>query len=277
MNRDEANDLMLLESFKSYEARKKEGILYSKDDFIPAALITIYCQSPSRINFDEIYYNFKRRYIYNENEMENIHSKEERAGLGVVYDYIQSNDWKKLDSIYMILVIHQKLYSKTPNPTYGGKFRKTSAFISNSDVDTTIPEEIPNEVMYLEEKFKRLTDFANSIDVNDDNDIVDYITECVRLKARLVEIHPFADGNGRTCRALLNILFKKANLPPVYVRNSEKDEYIKAMDDAIRLKNTKAIERFYYYKICDSIVELDIKDRIEKIEKSNKIRVRKSV
>lgn len=60
---------------------------------------------------------------------------------------------------------------------------------------------------------------------------------------------------------MVNLLFRKVNLPPVYVRNKEKAEYIEAMDRAIRLKDTKTIRKFYYYKICDSIIELDINER----------------
>ena len=38
------------------------------------------------------------------------------------------------------------------------------------------------------------------------------------------------------------------------------------MDDAIRLKDHSTIIQFYYYKICDSIYELDIKERLKQDE-----------
>ena len=99
--------------------------------------------------------------------------------------------------------------------------------------------------------------------------LMDYIDRAIEIKCKLIEIHPFEDGNGRTFRALVNLLFRKINLPPIYVRKLEKREYIEAMDRAIRLKDTSSIKKFYYYKICDSIIELDIKERVKQAEKGN--------
>ena len=92
--------------------------------------------------------------------------------------------------------------------------------------------------------------------------MIKYIDNCLRLKAKLIKIHPFYDGNGRTMRALVNLLFKLANLPPIYVKVSEKDTYLDSMNKAIVDNNFEYINSFYYYKICDSIMDLDINDRI---------------
>ena len=96
---------------------------------------------------------------------------------------------------------------------------------------------------------------------NQDELLFSYIDRAIELKCRLIEIHPFPDGNGRSCRALLNILFRSIGLPPIYIKNSEKDEYIKAMDMAVRDKEYDEIKKFYYYKICDSIYDLDVSER----------------
>ena len=65
-------------------------------------------------------------------------------------------------------------------------------------------------------------------------------------------------------RALTNLLFKLANIPPIYVKLSERDNYLKAMASALEEKNYSKIREFYYYKICDSILELDVNDKINK-------------
>ena len=98
-----------------------------------------------------------------------------------------------------------------------------------------------------------------------------YIDDCIKLKCALVKIHPFGDGNGRSARALLNLYFKLANIPPVYVKRSEKEEYQEAMGKAICDEEYNpdftSINRFYYYKLCDSIVELDIDQKKKSSQK----------
>lgn len=56
-------------------------------------------------------------------------------------------------------------------------------------------------------------------------------------------------------------MFKSVSLPPVYVASSERNEYIEAMDLAVTKGDYSLINKFYYYKICDSIYELDIINR----------------
>lgn len=50
------------------------------------------------------------------------------------------------------------------------------------------------------------------------------------LHARLVEIHPFADGNGRTARLLMNALLLSADLPPLCIREEDRMAYYGALD-----------------------------------------------
>lgn len=38
-------------------------------------------------------------------------------------------------------------------------------------------------------------------------------------------IHPFADGNGRCSRAILNWILRLKGLPPIYIKYPTKDDY----------------------------------------------------
>jgi Fic family protein len=49
---------------------------------------------------------------------------------------------------------------------------------------------------------------------------------------RLVAIHPFADGNGRTARLLMNLLLIRAGYPPVAVRPEDRKAYLDALEKA---------------------------------------------
>ena len=49
---------------------------------------------------------------------------------------------------------------------------------------------------------------------------------------RLVSIHAFADGNGRTARLLMNLLLIRAGHPPVAIRPDDRTGYIDAIEQA---------------------------------------------
>lgn len=48
---------------------------------------------------------------------------------------------------------------------------------------------------------------------------------------RLVSIHPFTDGNGRTARLLMNLLLEQKGYPPALIRKEDRQAYISALEE----------------------------------------------
>lgn len=64
------------------------------------------------------------------------------------------------------------------------------------------------------------------------------------LHHRFTQIHPFQDGNGRVARALASLVFLKAGLFPIVIRDSDRKTYIEALEDADQGNLIKLIELF---------------------------------
>lgn len=56
---------------------------------------------------------------------------------------------------------------------------------------------------------------------------------------RLVQIHPWADGNGRVSRLLMNALQRECGLLPVIVRRGHREPYIAALEEAENAGNSR--------------------------------------
>ncbi len=48
---------------------------------------------------------------------------------------------------------------------------------------------------------------------------------------RLARIHPFVDGNGRTCRLLVNYILMQHGYPPALYKTENRDAYMRALDE----------------------------------------------
>ncbi len=74
----------------------------------------------------------------------------------------------------------------------------------------------------------------------------DDVVACYRLSYeahfRLVTIHPWVDGNGRTTRLLMNMVQRQLNLIPSIVTKESKGEYIQALIDSRENEDSTIIQ-----------------------------------
>lgn len=244
--------------FDGYKKRKNENRLYESDRSATTAIINTYINYVKKPEFSILVEKYKSKYIYNEARVENNASKEEQDGLGEMYDYINSFDFnkKRFNSFVCSLDLHCKLYSKCPCSSFGGKLRQSTAYLLDTNIEVMSAEE-------AKKFFNSLIQTSDEIFVSlNKGDIIDYINNCIILTVKLIEVQPFEDGNKRTFRALLSLLLKKVNIPPIYIDYHEREAYKEALLDAMKNHNYEKILSFYYFKICDTIMTLDINNSI---------------
>lgn len=256
--------------------------------------------NPTYKHIDKLYDSFKRIYISTESKVENNDTPEERQGLGLVYDFIQEYDVfdREFDVLTNSLLIHQKLYKPLDDRVcveynlkrtnayemleiarkekdlqkyreaqelirnignsarFGSKLRTGAVRLDKVDVD--VPDaadavKFINSFASTEKKAEFKEKLMNS-------NIFEYIDYCVKITTDLIKFQPFQDGNKRTFRSLLNLMFKYKNIPPVFIKKDEREAYKNALISAMKDGDYKEINQFYYFKICDSIYVLDFKN-----------------
>ena len=71
----------------------------------------------------------------------------------------------------------------------------------------------------------------------------------------LVAIHPFADGNGRTARLLMNLLLLRGGYPPIAVRPEDRKPYLDALQHASLQDDLQPFQAFLHYRLDATLDE----------------------
>ena len=199
MEDEEAREYITL-LFEGYNQRKKEKRLFEASSRIPKIIIVTYYACVKKTGFSNILEtfknkyipinnikNFKERYLYNENKLEEVHSRQEQSGLRKVYDYIQNKENLDDISIYTLSDIHEILYSLAPYPEFGGKYRQDERYLPNSGIDITSPSLIVHEMNALRPLVDEIVEEGIRLNKNvDPKSIMYYIDSCIELKCKLI-------------------------------------------------------------------------------------------
>lgn len=150
--------------------------------------------------------------------------------------------FKGIDKDYVSLSIFLIFKNQALFPN-GGTFRNTSAIISGSTVKCSEHRNISKELTNLNNEFVDLKNKAKNCE-----DKEEFIKEVLELKAKVVKIHPFPDGNGRCSRALVDCLLMLAGLevtPYNKLDYNEHKKYIDAMAKMLEENNSNDLMEFY--------------------------------
>ena len=145
--------------------------------------------------------------------------QQEVLGLDAALTYINKTLLGRIGSIKMqdLLEIHRRVLGFV-DPVEGGRFRQTQVYVS----DFVPPS--ADEVPHLMEEF---IDWLNSEDALR----LHPVEFAAIAHYKLVVIHPFYDGNGRTSRLLMNWILMQAGFPPVTIRVEDRLTYYETLEE----------------------------------------------
>ena len=144
----------------------------------------------------------------------------EAANHAHALDWVKEQIQRKPDELTEkdILKIHN-IILKGIDDANAGHYRSVAVRISGSAV--VLPN--PRKVLDLMQDFEKW--LGNSRNLHP----VEFAAEA---HYRLVSIHPFADGNGRTARLLMNMILLMAGYPPAIIRKRDRLSYISSLEKA---------------------------------------------
>ncbi|XP_071955756.1 protein adenylyltransferase FICD-like [Antedon mediterranea] len=141
----------------------------------------------------------------------------EIIGMSAALKYINQTMSNRFGSLTIrdIQEIHRRVMGNV-DPIEAGNFRTNQVFVG---------DHIPAAASELDELMQEFIDWLNS------NDALDLhpIELAALAHYKLVHIHPFVDGNGRTSRLLMNVILMQAGYPPIDVKVTERHEYYTAI------------------------------------------------
>jgi Fic family protein len=72
---------------------------------------------------------------------------------------------------------------------------------------------------------------------------------------RLVSIHPFADGNGRAARLLMNLILIRGGYPPIAVRPEDRKTYLDTLERASVAGDPRPFQTFMHERLDATLSE----------------------
>ncbi len=121
---------------------------------------------------------------------------------------------------YIVRSIHA-LVLRTIDDEEAGRYRRVQVYITGS-------EYVPPEPVAVPGLMADLGDWLHSGEVA----ALHPVERATLAHFRLVHIHPFTDGNGRTARLLMNLLLMRTGYPPAVIRVEDRPAYYDALDAA---------------------------------------------
>jgi len=145
---------------------------------------------------------------------EHLEVVNKKKAICYIEDIVQKNE---LLSEWQIRNIHA-LILKNIDDAHAGVYRKENVLIAGAGHIPPnfliVPDLMQEMIRWYDNKARELHP----------------VKRAAILHAELVKIHPFADGNGRTARLILNFELMKSGFPPIVFKKEDRLTYYESLD-----------------------------------------------
>lgn len=175
---------------------------------------------------------FDNAALPNRTLVEQLEAKNHQTALLCLLDWMSSRYQIKEE---LILKLHGILMNGV-HPE-AGRYRRQAVRIVGTNLPTANYLKIPELISEIMADVRKKTS--------------DIINRTADIHSRFEQIHPFADGNGRAGRLLMNAMLLKENLPPAVIRQEDKRLYYNFLYQAQTKSDPSSLEDF----LCDTILD----------------------
>jgi len=151
------------------------------------------------------------------------------------FDFILNS--KKDISKELILQIHKLVVQNTLKPeleSQVGKYRTLQVYIRGTKWLPPKSENVSNEMASLLSWYSKNKKVSHPLIL------------AVYFHSAFETIHPFADGNGRVGRLLMNLILHRHKYPMINIPNKKKHIYYKSLEDAQLKGDLKSLVKFLF-------------------------------
>lgn len=135
--------------------------------------------------------------------------------------------------------LHYLFYQKV-NADEAGQYRSSQVYISGTKCLAPDPDEVPRLMNHLTDQIRSSQATLHPIEL------------AAMAHKRLMDIHPFTDGNGRTAQLLMNLILVNKGYGVISIPPIRQDDYINALSASRRQKDMEPFSKLIAECVIDA-------------------------
>jgi len=153
---------------------------------------------------------------------DHLEARDHHLALEYLYDLVEHGKNHTI-SEHLIRTIHQLIMRETDRK-WAGIYRNSNVIIGGSDHNPPDALEVPQRMHELTAWLKNNKNKSHIIELS------------ALLHHKLVHIHPFFDGNGRTSRMIMNLYLMQKGFPLVIIFKNDRRKYYNVLSQSDKNK-----------------------------------------